>query len=76
MTEKQTNPAFNTSEKRHGANQLTQPDVPPTENSAQRTGESDDPQLRKVHEVAGSDDELGRGNDTSIEDGGSRHRTQ
>jgi hypothetical protein len=38
----------------------TQPNVPRIESSAQRTGESDDPQLRKVHEVAGSDDELGR----------------
>jgi hypothetical protein len=37
---------------------------------------SEDPQLKEVHESAGSDDELGRGNDTSIAQGGSRHRTQ
>jgi hypothetical protein len=37
---------------------------------------SNDPQLRRVHESAGSDDELGRRNDTSIEQGGSRHRNQ
>ena len=40
------------------------------------TQPSDDPQLKKIHESTGSDDELGRGNDTSIEDGGSRHRQQ
>jgi putative membrane protein len=44
--------------------------------SRPREQPSKDPQLRKVHESAGSDDELGRGNDTSLEQGGSRHRTQ
>jgi hypothetical protein len=58
-----------------GVERPTDPGVAPTESGAQ-TQESNDPQLRKIHEVAGSDDELGRGNETSIEDGGSRHRTQ
>jgi hypothetical protein len=37
---------------------------------------SDDPQLREIHESAGSDDELGRGTDTPVEQGGARHRQQ
>lgn len=54
----------------------TPPSVPPTESGAQagKKGESRDPQLRKVHEVAGSDDEPGRGNDVPMEEGGARHR--
>ena len=52
--------------------------VPPTESGARADtkGESQDPQLRKVHAVAGSDDELGRGNDVPVEQGGARHRQQ
>ena len=50
--------------------------VPPTESGARKDGGSQDPQLRKIHEVAGSDDELGRGNDVPVEQGGARHRQQ
>jgi hypothetical protein len=35
---------------------------------------SQDPQLRRVHDGARSPDEGGRGVDTSMEDGGARHR--
>jgi hypothetical protein len=53
----------------------TDTSVPPTDARAQREV-GKDPQLRKVHEVAGSDDELGRGNDVPLENGGARHRQQ
>lgn len=51
----------------------TDPGIAPTESGAQ-TQPSQDPQLRKVHEVAGMDDEEGRGNDVPVEQGGARHR--
>jgi hypothetical protein len=37
---------------------------------------SSDPQLRRIHEGAESPDEAGRGSETSIQDGGARHRNQ
>jgi hypothetical protein len=46
------------------------------EDAAAKHQPSEDPQLRRVHESSGSDDELGRGNDTPVEQGGARHRTQ
>jgi hypothetical protein len=52
----------------------SRPNSPGSASSSEQP--SNDPQLKRVHESAGSDDELGRGNDTSIEQGGSRHRTQ
>lgn len=57
-------------------NTRTPPSVPPTESGAQAAsqGESRDPQLRKVHEVARSDDAPGRGNDVPQDQGGARHR--
>lgn len=52
--------------------------VPPTQSGAasRKQGESQDPQLRRVHEAAGSDDETGRGNDVPMEQGGAAHRQQ
>jgi hypothetical protein len=47
-----------------------------TEDAESKEQPSADPQLRKVHATAGMDDELGRGNETRVEDGGGRHRTQ
>ena len=41
-----------------------------------RADRSEDPQLKRIHESAGSDDELGRGNDVPMEHGGARHRQQ
>ena len=66
-------PSTQTSGKKQGANEPTDPSVPPTESGAQ-VGK--DPQLREVHEAAQTADEESRGNETSIDDGGARHRTQ
>lgn len=54
----------------------TPPQVPPTDSgTAKGSGSgSRDPQIRKMHETAGTDDGPGRGNDVPVERGGARHR--
>lgn len=58
----------------HGLRNVDDPELASGADSAEQP--SQDPQLRRVHEAAKSKDEMGRGNETSIEDGGSRHRQQ
>lgn len=59
----------------HTRSTRTPPSVPPTDSGAgAKQGESRDPQIRKVHEVARSGEGPGRGNDVPVEEGGARHR--
>jgi hypothetical protein len=58
----------------HGTRNVDDADVDSASDAS--TQPSQDPQLRRVHEGARIKDDLGRGNETSMEDGGARHRQQ